>query len=91
MSFRYPPYTANAIRKLEPRKVPFSREEGIEDQSIGKMSRGLQVLQWWLGRLGKIATVTVLLALLDKRMGGQPWILQVLVDFFSKSRQKLGQ
>ncbi|KAH6714968.1 Aldehyde/histidinol dehydrogenase [Leptodontidium sp. MPI-SDFR-AT-0119] len=32
VSFRYPPYTANAIRKLEPRKVPFSREEGIEDQ-----------------------------------------------------------
>ncbi|KAN0088985.1 putative succinate semialdehyde dehydrogenase [Hyaloscypha variabilis] len=91
VSFRYPPYTANAIRKLELRKVPFSREERIEDQSVGKMSRGLQVLRWWLGRLGRIATIALLLALLDKRMGGQPWILQVLVDFVAKSRQTLGQ
>ena len=91
MSFRYPPYTANAIRKLELRGVPFSREERIEDQSVGKISRGLQVLRWWLGRLGRIATIALLLALLDKRMGGQPWILQVLVDFVAKSRQTLGQ
>ena len=73
LGFRYPPYDKRHVSKLTIIKPGFKRGEGMEDQVVGggKMGR-------WVGTMGKWAITAVGLALMDARMGGNPWLLEVL-------------
>jgi len=66
VGFRYPPWDNKHINKISSRKEPgFKRGEGMEDQTVGRMTVGK-----WVERGLKWGMLVVLLGLLDAKMGG---------------------
>ena len=84
LGFRYPPYDKRHVSKVTINKPGFKRGEGMEDQVVGggKMGR-------WVGTMGKWAITAVGLALIDARMGGNPWLLEVLGGWVNGLRSRL--
>ena len=73
LGFRYPPFDKKHISKVSGSSPGFRRGEGMEDQVVGG-GRGRRVL----GRAAKWVLIGVGMALVDRRMGGRPWILDML-------------
>ena len=83
-AFRYPPYDKRHISKITVNKLGFKRGEGLEDQVVGDRKLGR-----WVMRVGKWAIVAVGMALVDERMGGRPWVLEVSRSWVDDARSRL--
>lgn len=82
--FRYPPYDKRHISKVNVNKPGFKRGEGMDDQNVGGVKMGRS-----MGKMAKWAIIAVALALMDARMGGKPWLLEVLAGWLNGLRSWL--